>query len=98
MSSITKEASFFLRRFLEFVIENIKNECNITTEGKLKVLFFSFFEPAYVQVVEWWFKNEMPYPPHVMEVQIEILLEGNLVFPTEKIELKFKLALPFITK
>ncbi|WP_326938542.1 TetR-like C-terminal domain-containing protein [Bacillus atrophaeus] len=82
MSSITKEAPFFLRRFLEFVIENIKNECNITTEGKLKVLFFSFFEAAYVQVVEWWFKNEMPYPPHVMEVQIEILLEGNLVFPT----------------
>ncbi|MCY8523444.1 TetR family transcriptional regulator C-terminal domain-containing protein [Bacillus atrophaeus] len=54
----------------------------MTTEGKLKVLFFSFFEAAYVQVVEWWFKNEMPYPPHVMEVQIEILLEGNLVFPT----------------
>ncbi|WP_268521555.1 TetR-like C-terminal domain-containing protein [Bacillus atrophaeus] len=95
---MTKEASFFLRRFLEFVIENIKNECNITTEGKLKVLFFSFFEAAYVQVVEWWFKNEMPYPPHVMEVHIEILLDGNLVFPTEKIELKFKLALPFITK
>ncbi|MCY8974055.1 TetR-like C-terminal domain-containing protein [Bacillus atrophaeus] len=50
----------------------------MTTEGKLKVLFFSFFEAAYVQVVEWWFKNEMPYPPHIMEEQIEILLEGNL--------------------
>lgn len=49
------------------------------------MLFFSFFEAAYVQVVEWGFKNEMPYPPHVMEEQIEILLEGNLVFPTEKI-------------
>lgn len=40
------------------------------------MLFFSFFEAAYVQVVE--FKNEMPYPPHVMEEQIEILLERNL--------------------
>ncbi len=37
------------------------------------MLFFSFFEAAYVQVVEWWFKNEMPY-----QEQIEILLEGNL--------------------
>ncbi|MEC2308005.1 TetR-like C-terminal domain-containing protein [Bacillus atrophaeus] len=50
----------------------------MTTEGKLKMLFFSFFEAAYVQVVKWWFKNEMPYPPPVMEEQIEILLERNL--------------------
>jgi hypothetical protein len=28
---------------------------------------------AYVGIVEWWLKNGMPYPPHVMEDQVGIL-------------------------
>ncbi len=31
-----------------------------------------------VKAVEWWFKNEMTYPPHVMEEQIGICFERNL--------------------
>nr|WP_177217886.1 TetR-like C-terminal domain-containing protein [Paenibacillus algorifonticola] len=34
--------------------------------------------PAYVGIVEWWFINEMPYPPHVMEEQVANMLEMHL--------------------
>ena len=77
----SKGAPFFRSRFLEFVIEDIKKEWNIT-EGKncglSEDIILQFFGAAYVGLVEWWFKNEMPYPPHVMEEQVEILLERNL--------------------
>ncbi|WP_375293046.1 TetR-like C-terminal domain-containing protein [Clostridium estertheticum] len=26
-------------------------------------------------IVEWWFKNGMPYPPHVMAQRVGILLD-----------------------
>ncbi|WP_375293028.1 TetR-like C-terminal domain-containing protein [Clostridium estertheticum] len=29
-------------------------------------------------IVEWWFKNGMPYPPHVMAQRVGILLNRNL--------------------
>lgn len=78
----SKGASFFRRRFLEFVIEDLKNGWDIALEGKnlglSEDVILQFFGAAYVQVVEWWFINEMPYPPHAMEKQIEILLERNL--------------------
>lgn len=75
----SKGVPFFRSRLLEFVIEDIKNGWNIT-EGKYRGLsedvILQFFGTAYVGVVEWWFKNEMPYPPHVMEEQVEILLDS----------------------
>jgi len=79
----SKGAPFFRSRFLDFVIDDMKNGWDINTkEGKNRGLnedvLLQFFGAAYVQVVEWWFTNEMPYPPHVMEEQIEILLERNL--------------------
>ncbi|MEM5008466.1 TetR/AcrR family transcriptional regulator [Priestia megaterium] len=79
----SKGAPFFRSRFLDFVIDDMKNGWDINTkEGKNQGLnedvLLQFFGAAYVQVVEWWFTNEMPYPPHVMEEQIEILLERNL--------------------
>jgi hypothetical protein len=71
-------------RFLEFVIEDIKNEKNgwNITEGKnlglSEDVMLQFFVTAYVGAVEWWFKNGMPYPAHVMEEQIGRLFERNL--------------------
>ncbi|MFJ7511794.1 TetR/AcrR family transcriptional regulator [Peribacillus simplex] len=74
----SKGVPFFRSRLLEFVIEDIKNGWNIT-EGKNRGLsedvILQFFGTAYVGAVEWWFKNEMPYPPHVMEEQIMTLFE-----------------------
>ncbi|QWU13135.1 hypothetical protein SAMN04487895_117100 [Paenibacillus sophorae] len=77
----SKGALFFHKRFLEFVIEDIRNGWEMT-EGKKSGLsedvLVQFFAPAYVELVEWWFKNEMPYPPHVMEEQVGTILEKNL--------------------
>jgi AcrR family transcriptional regulator len=79
----SKGAPFFRSRLFEFVIEdikNVKNGWNIT-EGKNRGLsedvMLQFFGTAYVGAVEWWFKNGMPYPPHVMEEQIG-MFERNL--------------------
>ncbi|MGE7839183.1 TetR/AcrR family transcriptional regulator [Lysinibacillus sp. NPDC093712] len=80
----SKGAHFFRNRFFEFVIEDIKNERNEwnITEGKNRSLnediILQFMGAAYVGTVEWWFMNEMPYPPKVMEEQIGILFERNL--------------------
>lgn len=75
----SKGAPFFRSRFLEFVIEDIKNGWNITKgqyHGLSEDVILQFFGTAYVGAVEWWFTNEMPYPPHVMEEQVGILLES----------------------
>jgi hypothetical protein len=80
----SKGAPFFRSWFLEFVIEDIKNVRNDKNliEGKNQGLneevMLQFFGTAYVGAVEWWFKNGMPYPPHVMEQQIGRLFERNL--------------------
>jgi len=75
----SKGAPFFRSRFLEFVIEDIKNGWSITG-GKYRSLsedvILQFFGTAYIGALEWWFKNEMPYPPHVMEEQVGILLDS----------------------
>jgi AcrR family transcriptional regulator len=80
----SKGAPFFRSQFLEFVIEDIRNGWNIT-EGKYHGLsddvILQFFGTAYVGAVEWWFKNEMPYPPHDMEKQVGILLESMEKLP-----------------
>lgn len=37
-----------------------------------------FIVTSYVEIVEWWIKNEMPKPPEVMAEQVGILLDRNL--------------------
>lgn len=76
-----KGAPFFRKRFLEFVIEDIRNGWELT-EGRAKGLdeeiLVNFFAPAYVGLVEWWFVNQMPYPASVMNKQAELILDMNL--------------------
>ncbi|WP_157276529.1 TetR-like C-terminal domain-containing protein [Paenibacillus sp. Soil766] len=71
----------FRSRFLKFVIDDIRNGWDLK-EGKDRGLsediMVQFFAPAYVGIVEWWFTNGMPYPPHVMKEQVGIMLESNL--------------------
>ncbi|QYK67539.1 MULTISPECIES: TetR/AcrR family transcriptional regulator [Paenibacillus] len=68
----------FHNRFLEFVMEGLKEEVN-TQEGKNQGLsdevILRFIAAAYVEVVEWWFNNEMPYPPQIMAKQVGALIE-----------------------
>lgn len=79
----SSKATFFRSCLLEFLLKDMKNEWNINiTEGKNRGLgedvILQFFATAYIGVVEWWLKNGMPYPPHIMEEQIETLLVRNL--------------------
>ncbi|WP_410511223.1 hypothetical protein PaeBR_14040 [Paenibacillus sp. BR2-3] len=52
----SKGAPFFRSRFLEFVIEDIRNGWELT-EGKKRGLseeiILQFIAPAYVGIVEW---------------------------------------------
>ncbi|CAM3810687.1 TetR/AcrR family transcriptional regulator [Alicyclobacillus pomorum] len=77
----SKGAPYFRNRFVEFLIEEFKDEVD-TTKGKNRGLsedvVLQFIVASYVGVVEWWIKNGMPYPPHVMAEQVGILLERNL--------------------
>jgi AcrR family transcriptional regulator len=74
----SKGAPSFRSRFLEFLIEEFKDELDLT-EGKNQGLnedvLLRFIGTAYVGVVEWWITNGMPYPPHVMAEQVGNLLE-----------------------
>jgi AcrR family transcriptional regulator len=78
----SKGAPFFRSRFLEFVIEDIKKGWDMTNaknHGLNEDIILQFFAPAYVGVVEWWFRNSMPYPSHVMEEHVGMLFEKSLL-------------------
>lgn len=77
----SKGAPSFRNQFTEFLIEEFRDEVD-TTEGKNQGLhedvILQFIVTSYVGMVEWWFKNEMPYSTHVMAEQVGVLLERNL--------------------
>lgn len=71
-------ANNFRTQYIEFSVELLKGEVN-TAEGKNKGLsediIVRFVSAAYVEVVEWWLKNEMPYAPRVMAEQVGLLIK-----------------------
>jgi AcrR family transcriptional regulator len=74
----SKGAPSFRSRLLEFLIEEFKDEVDITEEknhGLNEDVMLRFMGTAYVGAVEWWITHEMPYPPDVMANQLGILLE-----------------------
>jgi AcrR family transcriptional regulator len=77
----SKGAPSFRRQFKEFLIEEFKDEVDITkgkNHGLNEEIIIQFIVTSYVGIVEWWITNEMPYPPQVMAEQVGILLERNL--------------------
>jgi AcrR family transcriptional regulator len=77
----SKGAPSFRSQFLEFLIEEFKDEVNVAkgkNQGLNENIILQFIVTSYVGIVEWWFKNGMPYPPRVMAEQVGILLERNL--------------------
>ncbi|MBT2655915.1 TetR/AcrR family transcriptional regulator [Bacillus sp. ISL-18] len=74
-------AAQFRAQYLEFSVELLKGEVNVT-DGKNKGLneeiILRFVAAAYVELVEWWLKEGMPYPPRVMAEQVGILIERIL--------------------
>ncbi|AIQ35896.1 TetR family transcriptional regulator [Paenibacillus sp. FSL R5-0345] len=80
MMLASKGAPFFRNRFLEFLIEEFKDEVDITkgkNEGLNKDLIVQFLASSYVGVVEWWFKNERPVTYLELAAQLGALLERN---------------------
>ncbi|MEH7309051.1 TetR/AcrR family transcriptional regulator [Neobacillus drentensis] len=77
----SKGAPSFRSKFVEFLIEEFKDEVNITkgrNQGLNEDVVLQFIVTSYAGIVEWWITNEMPYPPHEMAEQVGILLERNL--------------------
>ncbi|MBD2872490.1 TetR/AcrR family transcriptional regulator [Paenibacillus arenilitoris] len=77
----SKGAPFFRSRFLEFLIEEFKDEVDVAKGKNLGLneqLMGQFVASAYVGVVEWWFINEKPVPHEVLAEQLGSLLERNL--------------------
>jgi AcrR family transcriptional regulator len=71
-------ATYFRSRFLKFNIEEFKHDVDITkgkNDGQNEEIMVQFVANAYVGVVEWWLKNEMPHPPRVMAEKVGDLLE-----------------------
>lgn len=77
----SKGTPYFRNRFHELVVEGLKGEVDITkgkNQGLSEDVILQFFGAAIVGTVEWWFKNGMPLPAHVMAEQTGILLDRNL--------------------
>ncbi|WP_310828723.1 TetR/AcrR family transcriptional regulator [Paenibacillus pedocola] len=74
----SKGAAYFRNQFLEFLIEEFKDEVDNTkgkNKGFNKELVVHFLASSYVGVVEWWFTNEKPVPHEVLAEQLGGLLE-----------------------
>ncbi|KRF46361.1 TetR family transcriptional regulator [Bacillus sp. Soil531] len=74
-------ARYFRNRFLQHNIEEFKKDVDITKGknlGQNEDVIVEFVANAYVGVVEWWLKNEMPYSPKEMAEKVGNLLERNL--------------------
>jgi AcrR family transcriptional regulator len=77
----SKGAPYFRSRFLDLLHEELRKEVDITkgkNHGLNEDVIIRFAASAYVGVVELWFTNGMPLPPHVMAEQVGILLERIL--------------------
>lgn len=77
----SKGAPFFRIRFLDFLIEQFKQEVDVNkgkNQGLKDEVIVRFVASAYVGVVEWWFTNEKPIPHQVLAEQLGLLLERNL--------------------
>ncbi|WP_338780565.1 TetR/AcrR family transcriptional regulator [Metabacillus sp. FJAT-52054] len=71
-------APSFRHQFLKFNIVEFKKDVDLTSGknlGQNEEIVAQFVANAYVGVVEWWLKNEMPFPPQVMAEKVGELIE-----------------------
>ncbi|MEI2403324.1 TetR/AcrR family transcriptional regulator [Niallia taxi] len=77
----SKGAPYFRSQFHEFLIEEFKDEVDITKEKNTELqeeVLLQFIVTSYVGLVEWWVVKDMPISPEEMALQVGILLERNL--------------------
>jgi AcrR family transcriptional regulator len=78
MMLASKGAPYFRNRFLDFLVEEFRDEVDVTigkNQGLNEDLIVRFVASAYVGVVEWWFTNEKPIPHEALAEQLGTLLE-----------------------
>jgi len=77
----SKGAPSFRKRLLDYITEGFQGEID-RESGKNKDLseyvMLQYAGTAYVGVIEWWIRNDMPYPPEEMAKQVGTLLERSL--------------------
>ncbi|WP_338786174.1 TetR/AcrR family transcriptional regulator [Metabacillus sp. FJAT-53654] len=83
MLASKKGAPYFRNKFHEFLIEEFKDEVDVTSSGGKNYelqedIILQFIVTSYVGLVEWWLTNEMPYPAEEMAKQVGILLDRNI--------------------
>ncbi|WP_081758623.1 TetR/AcrR family transcriptional regulator [Paenibacillus graminis] len=73
----------FRERLLEFVSANIKEELDSQKADTLinHELNAQFMASAFVGIVEYWIRNNMPHPPQYMAEQVWRLFERNEISP-----------------
>jgi AcrR family transcriptional regulator len=80
MMLASKGAPYFRNRFVDFLLEEFRDEVDITKGKNLglnKDVIVRFVASAYVGVVEWWFTNEKPISHQELAEQLGTLLERN---------------------
>ncbi|GAB6930472.1 TetR/AcrR family transcriptional regulator [Paenibacillus sp. JCM 10914] len=74
----SKGAPSFRNRFQEFLIQEFKDEVDISEDKNRDLdeeVMLRFMATAYAGSVEWWITNQMPHPPQDMANQVGILLK-----------------------
>ncbi len=74
-------APYFRKQFVQHNIDEFKKDVDLTkgkNSGQSEEIVLEFVANAYVGVVEWWIRNEMPYSPREMAEKVGELLERNL--------------------
>ncbi|WP_151737499.1 TetR/AcrR family transcriptional regulator [Paenibacillus tengchongensis] len=77
----SKGAPSFRNRLLDYVMEGFKGEIDRESGRNADLnedVMLEYTATAYVGVIEWWIRNNMPYPPQMMARQVGALLERSL--------------------
>ncbi|MNJ69397.1 hypothetical protein D3C77_657420 [compost metagenome] len=77
----SKGAPYFRNRFLDFLVEELSQEVDVTqgkNQGLLEEVLVQFIASAQLGVVEWWFTHERPVTHQVLAKQLGTLLERNI--------------------
>lgn len=75
---VSEGAPHFRRRFIQHNIKEFKKEVDVTKGknlGQNEDIVVEFVVNAYVGIVEWWIKNNMPYSPREMAEKVGELIE-----------------------
>ncbi|KWX79034.1 TetR/AcrR family transcriptional regulator [Paenibacillus jilunlii] len=77
----SKGAPSFRTRLLDYVMEGFRGEIDRESgrnEDLNEDIMLQYTGTAYVGIIEWWIRNEMPYPPQIMAEQVGALLKRSL--------------------